>query len=140
MRNWGVALAGGARQAKNPDGGPEKGSAGSRLPVDRAENRQPHNSPPLFYFPQIPDPTTFDGAFFAVHNKQASRMDPQLRKLLEVTAEAWVDAGIDARALRGSDRVGVYCGSGGSEIMTKWLAHKPDITGEWVLCGVCVWG
>lgn len=56
-------------------------------------------------------------------------MDPQLRKLLEVTAEAWVDAGIDARALRGSDRVGVYCGSGGSEIMTKWLAHKPDITG-----------
>ena len=85
---------------------------------------------------QIPDPTTFDGAFFAVHNKQASRMDPQLRKLLEVTAEAWVDAGIDARALRGSDRVGVYCGSGGSEIMTKWLAHKPDITGEWLVCCV----
>ena len=57
-------------------------------------------------------------------------MDPQLRVRLEVAHEAWVDAGIDARALRGSDRVGVYCGSGGSEIMSRWLLHKPDITGE----------
>ena len=56
-------------------------------------------------------------------------MDPQLRKLLEVAAEAWADAGINAAALRGSDRVGVYCGSGGSEVMSRWLLHKPGITG-----------
>ena len=57
-------------------------------------------------------------------------VDPQLRKLLEVVAEAWADAGIDVAALRGSDRVGVYCGSGGSEMMSRWLLNKQEITGE----------
>ena len=33
------------------------------------------------------------------------RMDPQLRKLLEVAYEAWIDSGINHLALRGSDRV-----------------------------------
>ena len=47
----------------------------------------------------------FDATFFAVHGKQASRMDPQLRKLLEVTHEAWVDSGVDVKQLRGSDKV-----------------------------------
>lgn len=32
-------------------------------------------------------------------------MDPQLRKLLEVTHEAWVDSGVDVKQLRGSDKV-----------------------------------
>lgn len=43
------------------------------------------------------------------------RMDPQLRKLLEVAHEALVDAGVDLAALRGSERVGVYVGACGSE-------------------------
>ena len=33
------------------------------------------------------------------------RMDPQLRKLLEVAYEAWIDSGINHLALRGSERV-----------------------------------
>ena len=33
------------------------------------------------------------------------RMDPQLRKLLEVAYEAWMDSGINHLALRGSERV-----------------------------------
>ena len=37
----------------------------------------------------------------------SQRMDPQLRKLLEVAYEAWVDSGINHLALRGSDRVRV---------------------------------
>ena len=32
-------------------------------------------------------------------------MDPQLRKLLEVSYEAWMDSGISHAALRGSDKV-----------------------------------
>ena len=32
-------------------------------------------------------------------------MDPQLRKLLEVSYEAWIDSGIDHVALRGSNQV-----------------------------------
>lgn len=43
-------------------------------------------------------------------------MDPQLRKLLEVSWEAWIDSGLDVWALRHSRRVGVYCGSCGSEV------------------------
>ena len=35
----------------------------------------------------------------------AQRMDPQLRKLLEVAYEAWIDSGINHLALRGSERV-----------------------------------
>ena len=33
------------------------------------------------------------------------RMDPQMRKLLEVTHEAWVDSGVDVKQLRGSNKV-----------------------------------
>ena len=43
-------------------------------------------------------------------------MDPQLYKLLEVSWEAWMDSGIDVRALRDSNRVGVYTGICGSEV------------------------
>lgn len=32
-------------------------------------------------------------------------MDPQLRKLLEVSYEAWIDSGINHMAMRGSNKV-----------------------------------
>lgn len=44
------------------------------------------------------------------------KMDPQMRKLLEVSWEAWVDSGVDMNKLRGSSRVGVYIGCCGSEV------------------------
>ena len=44
------------------------------------------------------------------------KMDPQLYKLLETSYEAWTDSGIDVRALRDSNRVGVYTGTCGSEV------------------------
>ena len=33
------------------------------------------------------------------------KMDPQLRKLLEVSYEAWMDSGINHMAMRGSNKV-----------------------------------
>ncbi|EIE23140.1 hypothetical protein COCSUDRAFT_47508 [Coccomyxa subellipsoidea C-169] len=71
----------------------------------------------------------FDAAFFSVHGKQAQKMDPQLRKLLEVAYEAWVDAGVDFSALRGSEKVGVYVGACGSETHAQWLGDIDSITG-----------
>ena len=59
----------------------------------------------------------------------AQKMDPQLRKLLEVAYEAWMDAGVDFSELRGSDRVGVYVGACGSETHAQWLGDIPNITG-----------
>ena len=52
-----------------------------------------------------------------------------MRKLLEVTHEAWVDSGVDYRAMRGSARVGVYLGCCGSEVHAMWLSNYNDITG-----------
>lgn len=52
------------------------------------------------------------------------KMDPQMRKLLEVTHEAFVDSGIDHKALRGSPRVGVYLGCCGSEVRA-FILGKP---------------
>ena len=53
-------------------------------------------------------------------------MDPQLYKLLEVSWEAWADSGIDVRALRDSNRVGVYTGICGSEVRTLRLCLAWD--------------
>ena len=39
-----------------------------------------------------------------------------MRKLLEVSWEAWVDSGVDVNRLRGSSQVGVYVGCCGSEV------------------------
>ena len=57
------------------------------------------------------------------------KMDPQLRKLLEVSYEAWVDAGVDFSALRGSNKVGVYVGACGSETHAQWLGDIDSISG-----------
>ena len=55
---------------------------------------------------KLKDIKHFDATFFGVHAKQAHRMDPQLRILLELTYEALIDAGIDPQTVRNS-RTGV---------------------------------
>lgn len=59
----------------------------SRVDMQTSDSRRwavgLHNTPPRTG--KAPDLDLFDNAFFSVHGKQAQRMDPQLRKLLEVS-------------------------------------------------------
>ena len=59
-------------------------------------------------------------------------MDPQLRKLLEVTHEAWVDSGVDVKQLRGSDKVRERQSAWdtASSLIDACLYHSSPMTGD----------
>lgn len=55
------------------------------------------------------DITLFDSMFFGISPREAPNIDPQQRKLLEVTYEAIEDAGLQLESLKGKN-VGVFIG------------------------------
>jgi fatty acid synthase len=70
----------------------------------------------------------FDAQFFDVHPKQAQKMDPQLRMLLEVSFESLRDAGLNPFELKGSD-TGVFVGAHAAESQGQYVNHLARITG-----------
>ena len=68
----------------------------------------------------------FDAGFFHVSPREAARMDPQQRLILETGWEAMEDGGLPAAQLSGR-RVGVYVGQWLSDFETRLLAD-PEIT------------
>ena len=84
---------------------------------------------------KLKDISGFDAEFFGVHAKQADKMDPQLRLMLEATYETIVDAGYNPAELRGS-HTGVYVGVSNSEAEEFWL-RNPDQVDGYALTG-CV--
>ncbi|XP_037093774.1 LOW QUALITY PROTEIN: fatty acid synthase-like [Pollicipes pollicipes] len=94
-------------------------------------------TPGIFGLPtrsgKLKDLSSFDASFFGVSPKQANKMDPQLRLLLELTHEAIVDAGVSPQSLRGT-RTGVFIGVSQSETDTK-LSEDPDQINGYGLTG-----
>ncbi|CAG7787029.1 unnamed protein product [Allacma fusca] len=72
----------------------------------------------------------FDAEYFSVHGKQANVLDPRLRKLLEVTYEAIVDAGVNPSTLQGTN-TGVFVAASDSEASAIWKrsGEKSNIYG-----------
>ncbi len=58
----------------------------------------------------VDDPALFDASFFGISGREAEKLDPQARILLNVTWEALQDANLVPEDLKGSE-MGVYIGS-----------------------------
>jgi polyketide synthase 12 len=75
----------------------------------------------------IYDLADFDAEFFGISPREALAMDPQQRLMLEISWEAFEDAGIPVDSLRGS-ATGVFTGTTGQDYSTR--AHSAPETFE----------
>lgn len=84
----------------------------------------------------LDDIAGFDAEFFGIAPREAARMDPQQRMVLEVAWEALEHAGIAPSTLRGSD-TGVFIGISGTEYGARSLT---DVSGvdAWVGTGAAL--
>ncbi|MEV4926391.1 SDR family NAD(P)-dependent oxidoreductase [Streptomyces roseoverticillatus] len=73
------------------------------------------------------DVSGFDPEYFGISPREATHMDPQQRMLLEMTAEALDDAGVDAAGLAGSDTA-VFVGISDMSYGGLQMARTEEIT------------
>jgi len=82
----------------------------SNVPADRWQSdRFPDNMAGLHQGGFLPDIDRFDAEFFGISHREAERMDPQQRLVLEVAWEALENAGVRSDRLAGSN-TGVFLG------------------------------
>ncbi|WP_417817491.1 type I polyketide synthase [Tritonibacter scottomollicae] len=96
-------------------------AAGERAEVLRDPNYVP-SAAPLQGF------DTFDAEFFGFSPKEASILDPQHRKFLEVAWGAMEDAGHTPESLKG--QVGVYAGCGMGSYFYFNICSNPDLVDD----------
>lgn len=79
------------------------------------------------------DVTQFDAAFFGMSQKEVEALDPQQRMVLEMTWEAFEDAGIKPSSMAGT-KTAVYMGAASTDM---GIAHSDDLcaTGPYGMTG-----
>lgn len=77
----------------------------------------------------LKDVESFDASFFNIPPKQANKVDPQIRLLLEVTYEAIIDAGVNPVELSDT-KTGVYIGAWSSDAEDFWLQDESVSDGK----------
>jgi phthiocerol/phenolphthiocerol synthesis type-I polyketide synthase B len=89
----------------------------------------------------LSDIDQFDPEFFGLSPREAERMDPQQRLMLEASWEALEDAGIDAVGLKGG-KVGVFVGQWVADFEQRLSRHTDEFdfpmtlgTGRYALSG-----
>ncbi|MAN46403.1 MAG: hypothetical protein CMF04_09425 [Hyphomonas sp.] len=99
-----------------------------RMDVDGLYDDQPAKPGHIMtrYGGYLEDIERFDAGFFHISPREAERMDPQQRLVLETAWEALEDAGLDVRSLS-ERRVGVYVGQWLSDFEMRLLSD-PTIT------------
>ena len=90
----------------------------------------------------------FDAEFFKISPREAERLDPQQRLMLETAWEALEDAGQDVNRLQGA-KIGVFVGQWASDFETRVFAHPDAVdfytahgSGRYATSGrnlLCVW-
>ena len=76
----------------------------------------------------LADIAGFDAEYFSVSPREAVKLDPQQRLLMEVTHDALEDAGLTRAELTGGN-VGVFVGSSSFDYMALDTCHKHHIDG-----------
>ena len=76
----------------------------------------------------------FENSFFGINNVEATYMDPQQRKLLEIVYECLENAGVPLEDIKGSN-TGVFAGS---FTLDYWMmqTREPDYLGRYHATGM----
>ena len=80
------------------------------------------------------DLRAFENSMFGINNLEATFMDPQQRKLLEVVFETFESAGVSLEQLSGSN-VGCYVGNFVTDFITMQL-KDPEYTHRYSATGL----
>lgn len=107
----------------------EGGDAITEIPADRMDMKRLYDPEPATagrimtrFGGFLNDIDRFDARFFGIAPREAERMDPSQRLVLETAWEAIEDAGLDAAQLRGRP-IGVFVGQWIADFESRLLRH-----------------
>ncbi|MFD7507559.1 type I polyketide synthase [Streptomyces sp. NPDC059850] len=105
------------------------------MPADRRHPGTPAAPSPAWYGGFLDHVDTFDAEFFGIPPREAVSMDPQQRLMLELSWEAFEDAGIRPETLKNT-ATGVFVGAIWDEYAAVLRHHRPLASTRHAMTGV----